>query len=171
MKKTFIYSSILALGLLVVGCSPATSYHAKDYSGKGFSEYRLANDRFNVCFRANEYTDMEDVRMYALRRASEVTTNHGYRYFTVVNERDLSHKEVIKNKTSHKEESTKEPSVWDLASETIELMNGKKKTTTGTTTHLYESKFPAIELTIRCFNDDPREESIDAYRFLSYQSA
>jgi len=179
MKKKLIYSMVVALGLLVAGCSAATSYQAKNYSGEGFADYRLTDDCFVVSFRANEYTDSEDVKRYALRRAAEVTTNHGYRYFTVLSEKDLSRNQVVKNKQEYKNEDAletkREPTIWELASDAAYLLNGKKvnrKESNGrSTTRVYESQFPAIELSIRCYNNKQSEDVIDAYRFLSYNAS
>ena len=89
---------IVGLALLMVGCSTATTYHAKDFHGEGYRDYRLSADRFTVTFQANEHTKPEDVRKFAIRRASEVATNYGYRYFVVEKERDLSRICTVKSK-------------------------------------------------------------------------
>lgn len=153
MKKFMI----LGLGLLLVGCSPATNYHAKNFFGEGYKDYRLSADSFTVTFRANEHTDPEDVRRFALRRASEVATNYGYRYFSVVEERDLTRISTVKSTEE------RETTFWDL-------LEDKKEPQKRTVEKERQVQRPAIELVIRCYNEKPKAQAIDAYQFLAYQS-
>lgn len=145
------------LALLMVGCTVPTTYHAKDFQGEGYGDYRLSVDRFTVTFRGNGHTNPEDVKQFALRRASEVATNYGYRYFTVEKERDLTRRREIK---SQEERVT---TFTDL----LEKKNIPQKKVVERTR---EVEYPAMELMIRCFNEKPKERVIDAYQFLAYQS-
>ncbi|NGX51042.1 MAG: hypothetical protein K1060chlam2_00899 [Chlamydiae bacterium] len=88
MKKTLRFSFFIALGVLLAGCVTSTSYHALDSSGEGFADHRLGDDCFTVSFSGNGQMAPDALLRSALRRASEVATNHGYRYFTVFSERD-----------------------------------------------------------------------------------
>jgi len=154
MKKLWIG----CLSLLLVGCSAATTYHARDFMGEGYGEYRLAADRFTVTFRANEYTEIEDVRKFALRRASEVATNYGYRYFTVEEERNLSRKSFVKSKE-------------EIPVSYLDLLEDKKNSQKRIVTKEVEIHRPAVELMIKCYHQKPKEDVIDAYQFLAYQTS
>lgn len=154
MKKLMIFS----LGLVLAGCSAATTYHARDFSGEGYGDYRLAVDRFTITFRANEHTEPEEVRKYALRRASEVATNYGYRYFTVEQERDLTRVSIVKSK---EERLTSFLNLLEDAQEPQKKVIEKER----------QVQKPAMELMIRCYNDKPPKGVIDAYQFLAYQAS
>lgn len=149
---------IFSLGLVLAGCSAATTYHARDFSGEGYGDYRLAEDRFTVTFRANEHTEPEEVRKYALRRASEVATNYGYRYFTVEQERDLTRVSIVKSK---EERLTSFLNLLEDTQEPQKKVIEKER----------QVQKPAMELMIRCYNDKPPKDVIDAYQFLAYQAS
>ena len=153
MKKLII----LGLSLILIGCSSATTYHAKNFIGEGYGDYRLSTDLFTVTFRANQHTDQEDVRKFALRRASEVATNYGYRYFIVVEERDLTRISTVK-------------STEERVSEFWNLLDNTKEPQKQTVEKEQSVHKPALELVIRCYNDKPKVQAIDAYQFLAYQS-
>src|SRR5579862_5939734 len=89
MKKdwpvgTAVCSVILSLvALFLLGC--ATSY-TPSTGGNGFSETQVAPDTFRVIFRGNEFTSGERTQDFALLRASELTLQHGFSQFAVMNE-------------------------------------------------------------------------------------
>lgn len=128
---------IPALALVLGGC--ATGYHAKGMLGDGYSDYRITENTFSITFRGNKYSDEEDIRRFALVRAAELTLTHGFRYFLVVNERELSSKEVQK----HTDE-----------------FDGVLK--------IKEIIYPGVELKIRCAQEIDSADFIDAASFLSY---
>lgn len=138
MKKRFILTTGL-LTLLLAGCS--TSYHQKGFFGDGYSDYRVNQDKFAVTFRGNEFTDSEDVRRFALVRAAELTLQNGFRYFKILSEKDVSRQAV--------EISTKENEISTL----------KRKV---------KKEAPGIDLMIRCFDQEPGGDVIDAREFMSY---
>jgi hypothetical protein len=82
--RLFVLS--LALGLLA-GCS--TPYQPMSFLG-GYREVRLAPDIYRVAFFGNGYTNSQLTVEYALRRCAEVTQQSGYRYFGILDVRDLS---------------------------------------------------------------------------------
>ncbi len=149
---------IVGLALLMVGCSTATTYHLKDFHGEGYGDYRLSADRFTVIFRANKHTEPEDVRRFALRRASEVATNYGYRYFIVEQERDLTRTSTFKPKEK-----------W--VSSFVDLLEGTENPQKKIIEREREVPSPAMEFMIRCYNEKPKQEVIDAYQFLAYQAS
>jgi hypothetical protein len=86
----------LAAALLALsGCMTATPYQPfrpETVSGVhgGYSEQRLANDRFLVRFHGNELTSRERVEGYMLYRAAELTLQNGFDSFEVI-ERHTEH--------------------------------------------------------------------------------
>ena len=71
--------------LLSAGC--ATPYEAQS-KGRGYSDFRVASDIFCVSFRGSAGTREERVEKYVLRRASELTLEHGFRYFVILAEKE-----------------------------------------------------------------------------------
>ena len=69
--------SWLAVMLVIAGC--ATPYKPRKRSF-GYSDYRIAPDVFAVSFKANASTNEETAELYLLRRASELTLEHGFEY-------------------------------------------------------------------------------------------
>ena len=85
MKKTLTCISILAL---LAGC--ATHYHSQNMFGNGFSETQTSPDSFIVNFQGNGYSKSDKMMHYAIRRASELCLDSGYKYFKIVNTLDTS---------------------------------------------------------------------------------
>lgn len=125
--------------LFLAGCS--TNYHQKGFFGDGYSDYRINQDKFAVTFRGNEYTDSENVRRFAMMRAAELTVQNGFHYFKIVSEKDVSH-ESIKTSTTEQDDR---------------VITRKEK-----------QEAPGIDLMIRCFNESPDGDAINAHEFLSY---
>jgi len=69
--------------LFLSSCS--TPYQSKGFTG-GFSDTQLAPDLFRVFFHGNGYTSGEKAQDYALLRAAEVVSQHGFSCFAVVDE-------------------------------------------------------------------------------------
>ena len=74
---------LLAILALLVGC--ATEYQPAGVGG-GYSETIYSPDVFRVHFDGNEHTPVERSRDFALLRAAELTLQHGYKYFVVINQ-------------------------------------------------------------------------------------
>jgi hypothetical protein len=70
---------------LLAGC--ATPYKSAD-AGKGYSDFRITTDVFAVSFRGSAGTFEETVDRYLLRRASELTLEHGFTYFVILSEKE-----------------------------------------------------------------------------------
>lgn len=68
--------------VVLAGC--ATAYHTAGFTG-GYSDTQLAENVFQVSFRGNGYTSRERVEDFALLRSAEVSLEHGFPYFVVVN--------------------------------------------------------------------------------------
>jgi len=75
---------VLTLGL--VACASATPYQP-EYAGQhvsgGYSETRLADDRYRVHFSGNTLTSRDTVEGYLLYRAAELTIQSGYDWFEI----------------------------------------------------------------------------------------
>ncbi len=83
MRANLIGVSMLLLLLLAGAC---TTYHAAGLSG-GFSETQLSPTTYEVRFQGNGYTSAARVEEFLLRRAAELTLEHGYRYFAISDQR------------------------------------------------------------------------------------
>lgn len=94
MKKHIYrnYYWILLLVIVELSTSCSTGYHSLGLFTTGYNNIRFAKDGFTITFRANKYTTSEDVRKFALRRASELALQNGYTYFQIVSEKDISDK-------------------------------------------------------------------------------
>jgi hypothetical protein len=53
-------------------------------AGYGYSEQEIEDNRYRVTFAGNDHTKADTVQNYLLYRAAELTLNHEYDYFTVV---------------------------------------------------------------------------------------
>lgn len=77
-----------ALALALAGCAgqgstPYQPVGASAVSG-GYSDTRLAEDRFRVAFAGNRLTSRAQVEAFLLRRAAELSLQQGYDWFVIV---------------------------------------------------------------------------------------
>ena len=75
--------------LVLAGC--ASTYEARSkwadlWGGDGFTDTQLGPDVFGVTFHGNEMTSSDRTSDFALLRGAELTLDHGFRYFIVMNE-------------------------------------------------------------------------------------
>jgi hypothetical protein len=61
----------------------ATAYQPKSFSG-GYTDHQIDDNTAYVTFRGNGFTDPDAVHDYLLRRCAEVTEQHGFNYFVIV---------------------------------------------------------------------------------------
>jgi len=85
MKKSIFGISTCASISLILAC--ATPYQRLSLRG-GYSDTILAKDVFRVAFRGNAYTSRERAQDLALLRAAELTLEHGFTWFAVIDESD-----------------------------------------------------------------------------------
>ena len=82
--------ALLLLTVVLVGC--ATSYQKSSdffFSDKtGYSDYQIDQNKFSVTFTGNQYTSNDQVMAHAIKRASELTLQHGYTHFAILNKKD-----------------------------------------------------------------------------------
>jgi len=81
MKKNKLIFLLLPLVALA---GWATVYQKEGVFTNGYSDFRKSEDTFVVTFRASEHTPEEKVLEYVLKRASELTRKHGFRYFSIL---------------------------------------------------------------------------------------
>jgi len=91
MPRSGPFRAVLAaaLGAAILGaCATATPYQPLGARGTGasggFSEVRLAPNRYRVTFAGNSMTSRERVETFLLYRAAELTTQRGFDGFTIV---------------------------------------------------------------------------------------
>lgn len=68
---------------LLAGCATPTPYQPLN-GGEGYSNQQIEAQRFRVSFYGNSLTPRNTVEDYLLYRAAEITVDHGYDLFTVV---------------------------------------------------------------------------------------
>jgi len=89
MKSTALFSAALLATFPIASCTtptPYQPYRAESAGGVhgGYSDQQLAADRFRVRFHGNELTSRDRVEGYMLYRAAELTLQHGYGWFMIV---------------------------------------------------------------------------------------
>ena len=82
----------IAYGCLVIvassGC--ATPYQHKSFLWGGYQDFQVSKGTFSVTFQGNPSLDRSRLRQYLYRRAAEVTLEHGFSYFEVIESTDQS---------------------------------------------------------------------------------
>src|SRR5579871_2433982 len=74
--------AFLSAFLALAGCVSPTAYQPADTEHhSGYSDERLADNRYRVTFSGNSATVRETVENYLLLRAAEVTRDAGYAWF------------------------------------------------------------------------------------------
>jgi flavin-binding protein dodecin len=82
--KTLV-STLLVISLMF-GCASQSPYApAGQNNGYGYSESSLTSNRYRVSFTGNSRTSSDQVKDYTLLRAAELTLQHEYDWFEVVN--------------------------------------------------------------------------------------
>ena len=84
MRRFNIFCLLCAICyVLVGGC--ATPYRATGFQG-GFSEEWVAKDTVWIGFEGNTRVDAKTLEQSLRRRAAELTLEHGYTHFLIVNQ-------------------------------------------------------------------------------------
>jgi hypothetical protein len=69
---------------VLTGCGGGPTPYQPAAGGYGYSEQQIEDNRYRVTFAGNDRTSSDAVQNYLLYRAAEVTLDHGYDYFTMV---------------------------------------------------------------------------------------
>lgn len=82
-NRWLLKSLVVGTGLLALAsCVQPTPYQPQEGRyGAGYSDQRLAANRYRIVFTGNSATARTTVEDYLLRRAAEVTMQAGYNYF------------------------------------------------------------------------------------------
>ena len=85
--------------LALAGCATDYApYHpARVHGSEGYSEVRLAPDRYRVTFSGDAFTSRDTVEGYLLFRSAELTVQQGYEWFRVVDRE--TQREVVRDWT------------------------------------------------------------------------
>jgi hypothetical protein len=78
---------ILALSAMLALSGCVTPYQPDGLLG-GYSDIQLAPDVFRVIVHGDNITTTERTEDFALLRASELTLQHGFSYFAIINEQN-----------------------------------------------------------------------------------
>lgn len=143
MNLRFVQRSCAVVAIALAGC--ATSYKPDGVAG-GYSDTRLDENVFRVSFSGNGYTSRDRAEDMAILRASELTLQHGYKYFVIGDARS----------------STKDSLVsMPMSSNTTFSGSTYGNTTTGTARTTYSGgqliaiSSPQVSFTITCFTEKP----------------
>jgi len=75
---------LLMLTLLLAGCATPYESEKSFWNGQtGFSQTRLAPDKWQIEFVGNDLVDRETARKYVLKRAGELALQDGYAWLRV----------------------------------------------------------------------------------------
>jgi hypothetical protein len=94
-RAQHFFTSALMMGACLFVTSCATSYQPQNGNRNGYSETRVAENRFLVRFDANSNTTKNRAYDYLLRRNSELCASIGYRYFSILNQKDNTDARVV----------------------------------------------------------------------------
>ncbi|HYG33508.1 MAG TPA: hypothetical protein VEC99_01910 [Clostridia bacterium] len=75
---------LLALVPALLLCSCATDFRPAKKNGSGYSDEQVAADQFRVGYKGKFDASLEDAYDFALLRAAQVTLQHGFSCFAVV---------------------------------------------------------------------------------------
>src|ERR1700682_4203326 len=98
MTRTSIVAAALASVVVLAGCETQAPFQPRQGHSSGYTDERIAANRYRVTFTGNTVTSRETVENYLLLRAAQVTLQSGYRWF-VFETRDTE------AKTSHHKDS------------------------------------------------------------------
>jgi hypothetical protein len=134
--------------LLLAGC--ATPYQKSGFAG-GYSETQLGENIFRVHFRGNGYTGAERAEDFTLLRSAELSEEHGFPYFIIVDS-----KENVDNSTYTTPVTTQTTGNAYVSGNTV-YGNATTQSSGGET---YNIRKPSAKNTIVCFKEKPNNQII-----------
>lgn len=95
MKKKLILM-LTIVSVILTGCaSKYEKFQGGFFSNnQGYSDYQIDDNKFSVSFMANQYTSQQQTMNMALRRASQLTIQNDFQYFTVDSKSDQTRKDT-----------------------------------------------------------------------------
>jgi hypothetical protein len=125
MRVQAVVLSLTMFGLFGA-CAQPTPYQP-EVDGYGYSEHQIEDNRYWVSFAGNSLTPARSVQDYWLYRIAELTLDHGYDYFIVVDRQ-------LEQSTSHSESEHEIP---PFVSEDGTIISGASTISSSTTSHSY----------------------------------
>ena len=129
--------------MILSSCS--TRYQAEGLYDEGYEELQLAENMFRVNFRGNGYTRKQRAIDFCLLRCAEITKKQGYKYFTIVDQRN-----DIKNSSYTTPSSS-------VTTGTVNSYGGINAYTTNYGGQTYNISKPSASNTILCYKEKPRQ--------------
>jgi hypothetical protein len=139
---------VSVLILLLTGC--ATPYQKSGRTG-GYSETQLNENTFRVYFRGNAKTTPERAEDFALLRSAELSEEHGFPYFIIVDS-----KEDVDNSTYTAPVTTQTTGNAYVSGNTV-YGNATTNRYGGQT---YNIRKPSSKNTIVCFKEKPSNQTV-----------
>ncbi len=139
------------LGVLLIsltGCASALQYHpARGSAGDGYSDTKIQEGVYSVQYRGRSDADIKTVSDYALLRSADITLTNGYRYFTVLTEKEDSKK---------MDQSLPEPA-------RIGCIGRHCFDSYYTVWQTYTYSVPGIYFMIRCYKEEPADSPVTVF--------
>ena len=142
--KTITY----LLGVVVFLSACATPYQKEGFTG-GYTEVQLDDNVFRIMFQGNANTSRERASDFTLLRSAEITLNHGYKYFIVIDAKEYAEQSIYTTPTT----TTGSTSLYGNT-------GYSSYTTYGGQTFL--TARPTSSNTILCYNEKPEGFSYNA---------
>jgi hypothetical protein len=80
LQRTFLAAGLVSL-LALGGCETPAPFAPRDGNSTGYTDERLATNRWRVTFTGNAATPRETVEDFLLLRSAQVTLQAGYKWF------------------------------------------------------------------------------------------
>jgi hypothetical protein len=135
------YVVLLALSVSLLSCAARYSEYSK-WSGTGFKTMMLSENTFRIRFDGDIFTHRERVVDFALLKCADVTLEHGFTVFIVVDEKEI-----------------KQDREYKTAEKTYATATAIGNTVTGSSVKTGGQKYTLTEVqaenTIVCFEEKP----------------
>ncbi|MDP5030939.1 MAG: hypothetical protein NWQ54_17405 [Paraglaciecola sp.] len=99
MKKMYLIAVMVFLASIMAGCASGPQYRAAKNGGNGYSDIKVANDRYRVQYTSTT-EDVLTVTNHALFRAAELSKMQGYDWYVVTSRETFVDREEVKPNTS-----------------------------------------------------------------------
>ena len=157
-SKTATFLLLSVSILFLAGC--ATSYQSEGFIGGGYSETIMAPDTYIVTFKGNKFTSHEKAIKHALKRASELTLENGYNYFSINSSVDHSKQIAYSNTSANSSGQIGAYRYYNSVQGQYKGL-GSRSSYSGIITK------PRVSIGIKCYREKPKDiEVIDARFFL-----
>jgi len=86
MTRSLSLALIAAAYAVIAACAPAPAAYgpaSASSSGIGYDQVRIEDNRWRISYTAGSRATPAEAERLALRRASEITLQHGYEWFTI----------------------------------------------------------------------------------------